>query len=104
MWTLARLESRIVFASVSFRGLPRLPWTIQRRFSDQGLGCLRWAAVTDNPASIVVFVPKIPVIRQRFHADVSVDFPVLRENSGVQFVPGWRFQTLAGFRFQQIFR
>ena len=45
MWTLTGLESRIGFASVSFRGLPRLPCppkdgsvlrheTIQSRFQD----------------------------------------------------------------------
>jgi hypothetical protein len=55
---------------------------------------------TDTAATIVYLGPKVSATwGKRYHADVSVDFPVLHENSGVQIVPDYRISATFGIQF-----
>ncbi len=55
---------------------------------------------TDTSATIVYLGPKVSATwRKRYHADVSVGFPVLTENSGVQAVPDYRVSATIGIQF-----
>ena len=55
---------------------------------------------TDTSATIVYLGPEVAANwGKRYHAEASVQFPVLRENSGVQSVPDWRVSATFGLRF-----
>ena len=55
---------------------------------------------TDTAATVVYLGPKVSATwGKRYHADVKVEFPVLRENSGVQAVPDYRISATFGIQF-----
>ena len=68
--------------------------------SSKGQDVFQGARATDTSATFVFLGPKISATwRKRYHAEVAVDFPVLRENSGVQAVPDYRISATLGIRF-----
>ena len=68
--------------------------------SSKGEDVFQGARATDTAATFVFLGPKISATwRKRYHAEVAVDFPVLREASGVQAVPDYRISATVGFRF-----
>jgi hypothetical protein len=55
---------------------------------------------TDTSGTVVYLGPQVAATwAKRYHAEVSVLFPVLNENSGVQAVPDLRVTAAFGFRF-----
>jgi hypothetical protein len=55
---------------------------------------------TDTSATTVYVGPRITATwRERLTAAVQFDFPVLRENSGVQAVPDYRLRAMLGWQF-----
>ncbi len=68
--------------------------------SSKGEDVFQGVRATDTSGTFVYLGPKVAVNwRKRYHADVAVDFPVLRENSGVQAVPDYRISATVGIRF-----
>lgn len=68
--------------------------------ASKGEDVFQGARATDTAATYVFLGPKISANwGKRYHADVAVDFPVLRENSGVQAVPDYRVSATVGIRF-----
>ena len=68
--------------------------------SSKGQDVFQGTRATDTSATFVFLGPKISANwGKRYHADVAVDFPVLRENSGVQAVPDYRISATVGIRF-----
>ena len=68
--------------------------------ASKGQDVFQGARATDTSATFVFLGPKISATwGRRYHADVAVDFPVLREASGVQAVPDYRISATAGIRF-----
>ena len=68
--------------------------------SSKGEDVFQGVRATDTSATIVYLGPQISANwRQRYHAEVGVQFPVLRENSGVQSVPDYRVTGTIGIRF-----
>ena len=68
--------------------------------SSKGQDVFQGVRATDTSATIVWLGPKVSATwRKRYHAEVGVDFPVLREASGVQAVPDYRLSATLGVRF-----
>ena len=68
--------------------------------SSKGQDIFQGTRATDTSATFVFLGPKISATwGKRYHADVAVDFPLLRENSGVQAVPDYRISATVGIRF-----
>ncbi len=68
--------------------------------SSKGQDIFQGVRATDTSATFVFLGPKISATwSKRYHADVAVDFPMLRENSGVQAVPEYRISATVGIRF-----
>lgn len=68
--------------------------------ASKGQDVFNGTKATDTSATFVFLGPKISANwAKRYHADVAVDFPVLRENSGVQAVPDYRISATVGIRF-----
>ncbi len=68
--------------------------------ASKGEDVFQGTRATDTAATFVFLGPKIAVNwRKRYHADVAVDFPGARENSGVQAVPDYRISATVGIRF-----
>ncbi|MEO6787375.1 MAG: hypothetical protein ABI318_14680 [Chthoniobacteraceae bacterium] len=68
--------------------------------SSKGQDVFQGTTATDTSGTIVYLGPQILANwGKRYHAEVGVQFPVLRENSGVQAVPDYRITATAGVRF-----
>lgn len=68
--------------------------------ASKGEDVFQGARATDTSATFVFLGPKLSSTwRKRYHADIAVDFPVLREASGVQAVPDYRISATVGIRF-----
>ena len=68
--------------------------------SSKGQDVFQGTRATDTSATFVFLGPKISATwSKRYHAEVAVDFPVLREASGVQAVPDYRISATVGIRF-----
>jgi len=68
--------------------------------SSKGQDVFQGDTATDTSGTIVYLGPQISANwSKRYHAEVSVQFPVVRENSGVQAVPDYRISATAGIRF-----
>ena len=68
--------------------------------SSKGQDIFQSTRATDTSATFVFLGPKLSSTwRKRYHADLAVDFPVLREASGVQAVPDYRISATVGIRF-----
>ena len=66
----------------------------------KGQDVFQGVRATDTSATIVYFGPEVAANwAKRYHAEVGVQFPVVRENSGVQSVPDWRVSATFGLRF-----
>ena len=68
--------------------------------SSKGQDVFMGDTATDTSGTVVFLGPQVAANwRKRYHAEVSVGFPVLIENSGVQSVPDWRVSATFGIRF-----
>ena len=68
--------------------------------SSKGQDVFQGVTATDTSATIVYLGPKLSATwRQRYHAEVGMDFPVLRESTGVQIVPDYRVSATVGVQF-----
>ena len=68
--------------------------------SSKGQDVFQGVRATDTSATVVWLGPEISATwSKRYHAEVGVQFPVLRENSGVQSVPDYRVSATLGVRF-----
>ena len=68
--------------------------------STKGQDVFQGVRATDTSSTIVYLGPQIAANwAKRYHAEVGVQFPVLRENSGVQSVPDYRVSATFGVRF-----
>ena len=68
--------------------------------ASKGQDVFQGTVATDTSATFVFLGPKISATwGKRYHADLSVAFPVIRENSGVQAVPDYRVSATFGIRF-----
>jgi hypothetical protein len=68
--------------------------------ASKGQDVFQGTRATDTSATFVFLGPKVAATwGKRYHVDVAVDFPVLRENSGVQAVPDYRISATVGIRF-----
>ena len=68
--------------------------------SSKGQDVFQGVRATDTSSTIVYLGPQIAANwGKRYHAEVGVQFPVLRENSGVQAVPDYRVSATFGVRF-----
>jgi hypothetical protein len=68
--------------------------------ASKGQDVFNGVRATDTSATVVYLGPNIMANwGKRYHAEVGVQFPVLRENSGVQAVPDYRISATVGIRF-----
>ena len=68
--------------------------------SSKGQDVFQGVRATDTSSTVVYLGPQIAANwGKRYHAEVGVKFPVLRENSGVQAVPDYRVSATFGVRF-----
>ncbi|MEO6740915.1 MAG: hypothetical protein ABIP20_11730 [Chthoniobacteraceae bacterium] len=68
--------------------------------STRGQDVFQGVRATDTSSTVVYLGPQIAANwAKRYHAEVGVQFPVLRENSGVQAVPDYRVSATFGVRF-----
>ena len=68
--------------------------------SSKGQDVFQGVRATDTSATVVYLGPQISANwAKRYHAEVGVQFPVLRENSGVQVMPDYRVSATFGVRF-----
>lgn len=68
--------------------------------SSKGQDVFQGVRATDTSATVVYLGPQISANwAKRYHAEVGVQFPVLRENSGVQAMPDYRVSATFGVRF-----
>ena len=68
--------------------------------STKGQDVFQGVRATDTSSTVVYLGPQISANwAKRYHAEVGVQFPVLRENSGVQIVPDYRVSATFGVRF-----
>ena len=68
--------------------------------SSKGQDVFQGNTATDTSGTVVYLGPQISANwGKRYHAEVSVQFPVLNENSGVQAVPDYRISATVGIRF-----
>jgi len=68
--------------------------------ASKGQDVFNGVRATDTSATVVYLGPEVAANwGKRYHAEVGVQFPVLRENSGVQSVPDWRVSATFGVRF-----
>ena len=68
--------------------------------SSKGQDVFQGVRAADTSETVVYLGPQIAANwGKRYHAEVGVQFPVLRENSGVQAVPDYRVSATFGVRF-----
>lgn len=68
--------------------------------SSKGQDVFQGERATDTSSTVVYLGPQISANwAKRYHAEVGVQFPVVRENSGVQAVPDYRVSATFGVRF-----
>ena len=68
--------------------------------ASKGQDVFNGVRATDTSATVVYLGPEVAANwGKRYHAEAGVQFPVLRENSGVQIVPDWRVTATFGLRF-----
>jgi hypothetical protein len=68
--------------------------------SSKGQDVFQGTTATDTSGTVVYLGPQIAANwHKRYHAEVSVLFPVVNENSGVQSVPDYRITASMGVRF-----
>ena len=68
--------------------------------SSKGEDVFQGTRAMDTASTLVYLGPQIAANwARRYHAEVGVQFPVLRENSGVQSVPDYRVSATFGVRF-----
>ena len=68
--------------------------------STRGEDVFQGVRATDTSSMVVYLGPQISANwAKRYHADVGVQFPVVRENSGLQITPDYRVSATFGVRF-----
>jgi hypothetical protein len=68
--------------------------------ASKGEDVFQGVRATDTAQTVVYLGPQISANwGKRYHAEVGVQFPVFRENSGVQIVPDYRISGTVGIRF-----
>ncbi len=68
--------------------------------SSKGQDVFQGERATDTSSTLVYLGPQIAANwGKRYHAEIGVLFPVVRENSGVQSVPDYRVAATFGVRF-----
>lgn len=68
--------------------------------SAKGEDVFQGVRASDTAWTVVYLGPQVSANwAKRYHAEVGVQFPVLRENSGVQIVPDYRVSAAFGVRF-----
>ena len=66
----------------------------------KGEDSFRGVRADDTSSNVVYFGPRVVASwRDRLSADVGFDFPIRRENSGVQSTPDLRFQAAVSWQF-----